>query len=217
MVDFALQDLTPQQIVFFIQSFGTPVNSMLRLLSLLALAVIEHTNPVKEAIGNGIYFTQQSRGSKNGHRALQMLQSNDNVLPDQPRCKIVVTKQLKIQSCRPKVQVNSSQSKEIEEVIDLALHSETLTHTLLLPFRRLIQQLITTDGQHHLAKQQQNTVSKEVQCLFSQQSDGRCVYLVSKEPLAHLVFVDRHVKLTGETGTDLKLLAKGQIIFTTAD
>lgn len=64
--------------------------------------------------------------------------------------------------------------------------------------------------------------------LFSQQSDGRCVYLVSKEPLADLVFADWHakfsallgikvVKLTGETGTDLKLLAKGQIIITTAD
>lgn len=64
--------------------------------------------------------------------------------------------------------------------------------------------------------------------LFSQQSDGRCVYLVSKEALADLVFADWHakfssllgikvVKLTGETGTDLKLLAKGQIIITTAD
>ncbi|XP_031639377.1 putative U5 small nuclear ribonucleoprotein 200 kDa helicase, partial [Contarinia nasturtii] len=64
--------------------------------------------------------------------------------------------------------------------------------------------------------------------LFAQQSDGRCVYLVSKEALADLVFADWHakfssllgvkvVKLTGETGTDLKLLAKGQIIITTAD
>lgn len=64
--------------------------------------------------------------------------------------------------------------------------------------------------------------------LFSQSSDGRCVYLVSKEAVADLVFADWHhkfssllgikvVKLTGETGTDLKLLAKGQIIVTTAE
>lgn len=64
--------------------------------------------------------------------------------------------------------------------------------------------------------------------LFSQQSDGRCVYLVSKESVADLIFADWHqkfgavlgakvVRLTGETGTDLKLLAKGQIIVTTAD
>lgn len=64
--------------------------------------------------------------------------------------------------------------------------------------------------------------------LFAQQSDGRCVYLVSKESVAELIFADWHqkfsavlgvkvVKLTGETGTDLKLLAKGQVIVTTSD
>lgn len=64
--------------------------------------------------------------------------------------------------------------------------------------------------------------------LFSQRLDGRCVYLASKESVAEKVFSDWHkkfsqllgirvVKLTGETGTDLKILAKGQIIVTTAD
>lgn len=64
--------------------------------------------------------------------------------------------------------------------------------------------------------------------LFSQQMDGRCVYLVSKDSVADVVFNDWYakftqslgikvVKLTGETGTDLKMLAKGQIIVTTAD
>lgn len=63
--------------------------------------------------------------------------------------------------------------------------------------------------------------------LLTQNSEGRCVYMVSKEPLAELVYSDwsskftllgrKVVLLTGETGTDLKLLAKGQIIITTAD
>ncbi|XP_059610853.1 U5 small nuclear ribonucleoprotein 200 kDa helicase [Phlebotomus argentipes] len=64
--------------------------------------------------------------------------------------------------------------------------------------------------------------------LFSQNPDGRCVYLVSREAQADLMFNEWHsrfgqilghkvVKMTGETGTDLKLLAKGQIIITTAD
>lgn len=63
--------------------------------------------------------------------------------------------------------------------------------------------------------------------LFSNNASGRCVYLVSKETLAELVFSDWYnkfgkiglkvVKLTGETGTDLKLLAKGQIIVTTSE
>lgn len=170
LVDAALQDLTPQQIVLFIQSFGTPVNSMSKLLALLDLAVIEQTTPVKEAIDNGTYFAQvieiqQARGAKNGHIALQTLQLNDNVLPDPPKRDIVVTEQLEIPPCRPQVQANSSQTKEIEEVVDLVLHSDTLSHSVLLRFRRLIQQLLTTDGQHHLTKLQQNTVSKVVQYL----------------------------------------------------
>ncbi|XP_060524349.1 U5 small nuclear ribonucleoprotein 200 kDa helicase [Cylas formicarius] len=64
--------------------------------------------------------------------------------------------------------------------------------------------------------------------LFDKNPDGRCVYLVPKDALAELIFADWHNKfgqtlgkkvvlLTGETGTDLKLLAKGQVIITTAE
>lgn len=64
--------------------------------------------------------------------------------------------------------------------------------------------------------------------LLTQYSGGRCVYMVSKEALAELIYADWMIKfnnqlgkkvvlLTGETGSDLKLLAKGQIIITTAE
>ncbi|XP_053694664.1 U5 small nuclear ribonucleoprotein 200 kDa helicase [Sabethes cyaneus] len=69
--------------------------------------------------------------------------------------------------------------------------------------------------------------------MLKQNPHGRVVYLVSRDSLAELIFMDWHhkfgqnlenddmgckvVKLTGETGTDLKLIAKGQIIVTTAD
>ncbi|KDR19736.1 putative U5 small nuclear ribonucleoprotein 200 kDa helicase [Zootermopsis nevadensis] len=64
--------------------------------------------------------------------------------------------------------------------------------------------------------------------LLSQNLEGRCVYLVPRDALAELVFVDwqqkfggvlgrKVVLLTGETGTDLKLLAKGQVIICTAE
>lgn len=63
--------------------------------------------------------------------------------------------------------------------------------------------------------------------LISQNPDGRCVYMVSKEALAEIIYIDwaykfkslgkKVILLTGETGTDLKLLAKAQIIITTAD
>ncbi|XP_019874429.2 putative U5 small nuclear ribonucleoprotein 200 kDa helicase [Aethina tumida] len=64
--------------------------------------------------------------------------------------------------------------------------------------------------------------------LFDKNPEGRCVYLVPKDALAELIFADWHNKfgqvlgkkvvlLTGETGTDLKLLGKGQIVITTAE
>lgn len=64
--------------------------------------------------------------------------------------------------------------------------------------------------------------------MFQHHSDGRCVYVVAKESLAEIVFLDWQIKfgdtlgkkvvmLTGETGTDLKLLAKGQVIIATAE
>ncbi|XP_043468910.1 putative U5 small nuclear ribonucleoprotein 200 kDa helicase [Leptopilina heterotoma] len=64
--------------------------------------------------------------------------------------------------------------------------------------------------------------------LLTKNEHGRCVYIVSQEPLAELIYADwlekfnhglgkKVVLLTGETGTDLKLIAKGQIVITTAE
>ncbi|KAL5015950.1 hypothetical protein ScPMuIL_005539 [Solemya velum] len=64
--------------------------------------------------------------------------------------------------------------------------------------------------------------------MFSQNPEGRCVYVTPMEPLAQQVYVDwfnkfglqlgkKVVCLTGETGTDLKLLAKGNIIISTPE
>ncbi|XP_034330899.2 U5 small nuclear ribonucleoprotein 200 kDa helicase [Magallana gigas] len=64
--------------------------------------------------------------------------------------------------------------------------------------------------------------------MFSQNPDGRCVYVTPLEPLAQQVYAEwtakfggqlgkKVVLLTGETGTDLKLLAKGNIIISTPE
>ncbi|UYV81297.1 SNRNP200 [Cordylochernes scorpioides] len=64
--------------------------------------------------------------------------------------------------------------------------------------------------------------------LFSQNPDGRCVYITPKEALANLLYTDWYEKfgthlnkkvvmLTGETGIDLKLLVKGNIILSTPE
>ncbi|KAH3788153.1 U5 small nuclear ribonucleoprotein 200 kDa helicase-like [Dreissena polymorpha] len=64
--------------------------------------------------------------------------------------------------------------------------------------------------------------------MFSQNADGRCVFVTPLESLAQQMYTDWYSKfglqlgkkvvvLTGETGTDLKLLAKGNIIISTPE
>lgn len=80
MVDVALQDLIPEQLILFIQSFGTPKDSMSKLLALLDSAVVQDADKINEAIMNRAYLTQfieiqQLRGAKNGHIAMKYLRS----------------------------------------------------------------------------------------------------------------------------------------------
>lgn len=82
MVDVALQDLTSEQIILFIQSFGTPINSMSKLLALLDNDIVNNTESVNAAIINRAYLSQfidiqQLRGAKNGHIAMKYLKSMD--------------------------------------------------------------------------------------------------------------------------------------------
>lgn len=85
MVNVALQDLTPEQVILFIQSFGTPVNSMSKLLALLDQAIVENVEAVNAVIMNRTYLSQfievqQMRGAKNGHIAMKYLKSMDEKL-----------------------------------------------------------------------------------------------------------------------------------------
>lgn len=170
LVDAALQDLTPDQILLFIQSFGTPVTSMSKLLALLDRAVIEQQDAVKASIGNATHLAQlieihQARGAKNGHLAMQALQLDSAVQPDPVHREIVVTDTLTVTLDDTPVPANASQTKEIEEILDIILHNGDVSKVNLARFRRLIQQMLTTDNMHHLAKQQQYTMSKIIQHL----------------------------------------------------
>lgn len=170
LVDAALQDLTPDQIVLFIQNFGTPVTSMSKLLALLDRAVIEQQDAVKKSIGNATHLAQlieihQSRGAKNGHLAMQALQLDSSVQPDPLHREIVATETLSVDFDDTPVPSNASQTKEIVEILDIILHNREASTVNLARFRRLIQQMLTTDNTHHLAKQQQYTISKVIQYL----------------------------------------------------
>lgn len=104
LVDVAMHDLTPGQIVLFVQNFGTPINSMSKLLGLLDRAVIEQLEASKDAILNKAYLAQlieiqQARGAKNGHITVQHLElhSHATTVPDPIKPDILVLDNVNLQ------------------------------------------------------------------------------------------------------------------------
>lgn len=148
LVDAALLDLTPDQIILFVQNFGTPVNSMSKLLALLDRAVIEQFDTVKSTIMNKTYLSQlieiqQARGAKNGHIAVQALELHGQVMPDPFKHDVVVVDPLSVDMAV--VDVKPSGSMEIEEIVDVVLTNQIMTKSHKIRFRRLMQQLIAVD------------------------------------------------------------------------
>jgi len=71
LVDSALRDLDPQQLVLFIQSFGIPVDSMSKLLQTLDTAVVADLESVNESVLDKAYMgqlvaVQHNRGATGG-------------------------------------------------------------------------------------------------------------------------------------------------------
>ncbi|XP_055692691.1 integrator complex subunit 1 isoform X2 [Lutzomyia longipalpis] len=90
LVDAALQNLTPDQVLLFLQSFGVPTTSLSKLLALLDRIVIEKSDFVASAALHRTYLAQlieiqQSRGAKNGHIAAQALQIGAPALKKSPQ------------------------------------------------------------------------------------------------------------------------------------
>ncbi|KAJ8037540.1 Integrator complex subunit 1 [Holothuria leucospilota] len=83
LVDAALQDLEPAQLVLFVQSFGIPVQSVSKLLAHLDAAVDQMPSALEQAVASKAYMArlvevQQMRGATGGSRFKKLL------LPDQP-------------------------------------------------------------------------------------------------------------------------------------
>uniref|UniRef100_A0A182MTR7 Uncharacterized protein n=1 Tax=Anopheles culicifacies TaxID=139723 RepID=A0A182MTR7_9DIPT len=112
LVDAALQGLTPDQIVLFVQNFGTPVSSMSKLLALLDRAVIVQYEAVNAAILNKSYLAQlieiqQARGAKNGHISVEALE----LLPQQMAAaeqKMVIDDEKEVKPVLPGTSVDGS-------------------------------------------------------------------------------------------------------------
>ncbi|XP_014467728.1 PREDICTED: integrator complex subunit 1 isoform X2 [Dinoponera quadriceps] len=88
LVDAALKDLEPQQLVLFIQSFGIPVSSMSKLLHTLDAGVQIDPGSVGEAVLDKTYMAQlvqvqHRRGATGGLVFVQVLQLLEPQLPDE--------------------------------------------------------------------------------------------------------------------------------------
>ncbi|XP_021917589.1 integrator complex subunit 1 [Zootermopsis nevadensis] len=90
LVDAALTDLEPPQLVLFIQSFGIPVKSMSKLLHTLDEAVTADPLSVGEAVLDKSYMAQlvevqHHRGATGGQMLVRVVQLEQPKLPDYSR------------------------------------------------------------------------------------------------------------------------------------
>uniref|UniRef100_A0A3Q1GUR2 Integrator complex subunit 1 n=1 Tax=Acanthochromis polyacanthus TaxID=80966 RepID=A0A3Q1GUR2_9TELE len=81
LVDAALQDLEPQQLLLFVQSFGIPVSSMSKLLQYLDQAVSHDPQSLEQNIMDKHYMAhlvevQHERGATGGHTFHALLSSS---------------------------------------------------------------------------------------------------------------------------------------------
>ncbi|XP_029692684.1 integrator complex subunit 1 isoform X1 [Takifugu rubripes] len=81
LVDAALQDLEPQQLLLFVQSFGIPVSSMSKLLQYLDQAVSHDPQSLEQNIMDKHYMAhlvevQHERGATGGHTFHSLLRSS---------------------------------------------------------------------------------------------------------------------------------------------
>lgn len=86
LVEAALADLEPRDLVLFIQSFGIPVESMSRLLAALDQCVLLDDVAVANAVIDKVYMAQligvqRLRGATDGLMFVQVLQLQEPVLP----------------------------------------------------------------------------------------------------------------------------------------
>ncbi|KAI2666094.1 Integrator complex subunit 1 [Labeo rohita] len=81
LVDAALQDLEPQQLLLFVQSFGIPVSSMSKLLQYLDQAVSHDPQTLEQNIMDKNYMAhlvevQHERGATGGHTFHSLLSAS---------------------------------------------------------------------------------------------------------------------------------------------
>lgn len=107
LVDAALKDLDPSQLVLFIQSFGIPVSSMSKLLKTLDLAVDYDKFSVEQAVIDKSYMSQlvevqHRRGATGGEKFAKLLLDSD-LAENNMDCEAVPNQTPVIQRAPPKL------------------------------------------------------------------------------------------------------------------
>lgn len=164
LIEAAIRELTPDQIVLFVQNFGTPINSMSKLLALLDHAVIEQFDTVKNAILNKAYLAQlieiqQVRGAKNGHFTVQALglYSHSQTVADNPKIRNDILECIQLEELLPApvlpapAVISPSKlpnPKESEEIIYKILKCPTANQFNEQEFRNLLHQLLNKEALH---------------------------------------------------------------------
>lgn len=186
LVDAALIGLTPDQIVLFVQNFGTPINSMSKLLALLDRAVIEQFEAVNSAILHKKYLAQlveiqQARGAKNGHISIQALELDNQSIGDPPMMTVTVMQPMNVDFGEERVRTISEQSKpaskgkEIEEAVEIILTHPVISQPNMAKYRKLIQRLMVGGKS---AKSQEYTANKVLNYLGRLVKSSQGQYLV---------------------------------------
>ncbi|XP_034480051.1 integrator complex subunit 1 [Drosophila innubila] len=149
LIEAALNDLTPDQIVLFVQNFGTPVNSMSKLLAMLDTAVLEQFDLVKNAILNKAYLAQlieiqQARGAKNGHYTVQALDlhSHSQTVPDLPKLNSQILENLQISNYVPNTVKITNNASTTSEVVSILLEKPDQRSIANKDSRKLVHNLL---------------------------------------------------------------------------
>ncbi|XP_055374259.1 integrator complex subunit 1 [Condylostylus longicornis] len=174
LVEAAMHDLTPDQIVLFVQNFGTPITSMSKLLALLDQAVIEQFQAVRNAVLNKAYLAQlieiqRARGAKNGHITVTALELCATSSPDLPKTGIYVLESINLDQFQTilsteKPQSSSKGSKEVDEIVDIILKNPNMTKLNNIRFRKLIHQLL---GRDQISSVKRTTKPQDIQVFSS--------------------------------------------------
>ncbi|XP_070581337.1 integrator complex subunit 1-like isoform X2 [Ptychodera flava] len=159
LVDAALEDLEPAQLVLFVQSFGIPVNSMSKLLQHLDTACTHDMYSMEQAVVDKGYMAQlvevqQMRGAKGGNKFHDMLQSFLDKDDKAEKKKEEVTEEMQI-----------DEKKEMPAKIDskyVSIDSNESAKLLLLKLFSIGEYKTNTSAERQYLRGLQLTLSREI-------------------------------------------------------